>query len=142
MRFLRSSTTALAVLGLAASFAVLGPAGSAGAASCHGSSCTGLDPQATGCSADGVTTQTLEPTNDPNVIAYLRYSAACGASWVKVYSSSAVAIQGTVYGNVWNNNTRSWWASCIQSTTRNAYGTTWSKMCGGYPNYDLGAQAS
>ncbi|MFI9360047.1 DUF2690 domain-containing protein [Kitasatospora sp. NPDC053057] len=51
------------------------------AGGCLGISCTGLDPQASGCGADAVT---LTTANIQRVTIQIRYSAHCRAAWAKL----------------------------------------------------------
>ena len=142
----RSAAAAVTVLAMAGSIAVLGPVGTASAASCHGTSCNGKDPQATGCSADAVGVgDVLEPTGNPYLTAELRYSAACDAAWVRLYTYAGGGtggdwIRGEIYGEHWNNNTRTYWATCEHDTSWDSTGTAWSVMCGGTPHYHIDAQ--
>ncbi len=78
-RFRAGLTAAVAVALTAAGLTAGQPAW---AASCHGSGCTGQDPQATGCSS-GATT--IASASDPGgtLVVQVRYSATCGTYWAR-----------------------------------------------------------
>jgi hypothetical protein len=59
------------------------PASPALAASCHDTSCNGVDPQSAGCSGGAVTIDSL---SDQGFYLELRYSSACYAAWTRVTS--------------------------------------------------------
>lgn len=50
---------------------------------CYGSTCVGKDPQALGCSSDGQDLETVSAIGGGASIT-LRYSAWCGANWVRL----------------------------------------------------------
>ncbi|TCO61987.1 DUF2690 domain-containing protein [Actinocrispum wychmicini] len=135
----RVASSALAALAIAGVYTAAGPAGSASASvGCHGSGCTGKDPEAQGCAADARTDQTVQP--QPETYAYLRFSPACNAAWVKTVSfSREKPIHGTVYGERWGRGGQVV-VECTQSTGYVAGGTVWSRMCGGSPMYEITAQ--
>ena len=116
----------IASLGLATTvvatvFTIGAPA--AVAACCHGASCSGLDPQATGCSADAVT---LGSATTGDVTVNLRYSANCGAAWVRIYGgpSDRASVQnsvGTMYKVTLGQGGGSSWSLMVnRSSTRQA----------------------
>ncbi|MFB9927974.1 DUF2690 domain-containing protein [Amycolatopsis halotolerans] len=137
----RVVSAALAALAVAGVYTAAGPLGSASAspsARCHGSGCTGKDPEAQGCAADARTDQTIQL--DAQLYAYLRFSPACDAAWVKTVSwSPEKPIQGTVYGERWGRGGQVI-VECTQSTGYLAGGTQWSRMCGGDPMHEITAR--
>jgi hypothetical protein len=132
---LRIIASVVSPLLVAGTITVLGPVASASAATCFGSSCTGKDPQASGCS--DVNTKTLDhislSTYGSDYVE-LRYSPTCHAAWVKTVGSSTV--QGVIYGENWDSSLLDYVVKCTKITSWNS-GTNWSAMCGGYTTYEI-----
>lgn len=120
----------IASLGLAAAISATAltiGAPTALAASCYGTTCSGLDPQATGCSADAVT---LGSATTGDVTVNLRYSSNCGAAWVRIYGgpSDRASIQnsvGTMYKVTLGQAGGSSWSLMV-----NRSGTRRAEACG------------
>ncbi len=56
-------------------------AGKASAATCYGDYCSGVDPDASGCSADAITTTVY---NDPHAVLQVRWSPSCQTNWARL----------------------------------------------------------
>lgn len=76
-------TTLLRVTLVAASLVLFTPYSPAahGAAGCHAASCTGKNPNTTGCARNAVTARS---TSVDGVAVELRYSAACRSAWARI----------------------------------------------------------
>ncbi|MEV7420757.1 DUF2690 domain-containing protein [Streptomyces sp. NPDC089919] len=59
-------------------------------AGCYGSSCTGRDPIAMGCSGDAITVEGKSTTSGR---IELRYSSACGANWARLVNGAGYYYQ-------------------------------------------------
>ncbi|GAA1965141.1 DUF2690 domain-containing protein [Catenulispora subtropica] len=124
---------------IAGALALFGPASSASAATCFASSCTGKNPETSGCSDSK--TQTLESMSLNNAggdYAQLRYSPTCQAAWIKIYSGSYTSYTGSIYGENWSSTLLDYVVRCTE-TVHGAGGSFYSTMCGGYDTYDYSA---
>lgn len=66
------------------------PFDSVSAASCSGSGCNGLDPQATGCATGAITVETKTITqNGSSIKVELRWSSTCQTNWSRVTNTSS-----------------------------------------------------
>jgi Protein of unknown function (DUF2690) len=132
----RRTGAAIAAAATAAGLLTLaGPVASAGAATCHGGTCTWKDPEAAGCAADAQTLKTVYLV--PQASGELRYSPSCDAAWIKTDSwSDGEPIRGTVYGQVKNGS--GWLTVWAAGTPGDVAGEVqWSPMVGGFPHYDI-----
>jgi len=99
--------TILLILAMALGVSAVAAAPATAAASCSASGCTGLDPQAMGCSPGAVT---LEKLDFNGVQIELRYNTACYAAWTRYerICCSTHIPQATVYirgsGNTYSKN--------------------------------------
>lgn len=98
---------AAVVVSMALVFAAATPAS---AATCRGGSCTGKDPQSTGCSADGTTV--VETGNERPFRVQLRFSETCRAAWARgSYATSlTISVERRAVGSS-TVNTRYTWVS-------------------------------
>jgi hypothetical protein len=112
----------------------------AAAATCHGYSCTGQDPEATGCAADA---QTVREYNTGGIRVQLRFSIQCQAGWVRAiapqddyrYLTHHVAISA-YYCSAANDSCR--WGHRSTTVRTIVANTVWSRMIGRYtPNWRL-----
>jgi len=62
---------------------------------CYGSSCTGQDPIAEGCSS---TVSTIDSVSGGSFVVNLRYSSACNAVWAQAVGVSSSQWAGEVFG--------------------------------------------
>ena len=83
MRFLRSVVLLTVVV---ATLSIATPPATA-AVSCHGSTCTGKDPQTSGCGVDATTMDSFT-TDDGVFYVELRWSYTCWAAWTRIHANS------------------------------------------------------
>jgi Protein of unknown function (DUF2690) len=77
----RRATVVFVALSLSATMVAAATASPAGAASCSGDSCSGRDPQASGCSSDAYTAYS---TNLGSAQLQLRWSPSCQTNWARL----------------------------------------------------------
>lgn len=78
---------ALSGLALASGMILAGAAPATAANGCFENSCTGKDPNATGCVNTAITVGTFQIGVQGTL--YLRYSTACDAAWAKIVDAGA-----------------------------------------------------
>jgi uncharacterized protein DUF2690 len=125
MRILRSLAVCVALASIAL---IVTPASPAHAASCWGDWCSGLDPQASGCSADAKTVASANVPGLTGETVELRWSPTCKTNWTRTNFSNFEwlrAIQpSTGYTQGYStNNDQFWWSKQIYSPTRCVYGS-------------------
>jgi hypothetical protein len=109
-----SRTKLIAIFtGLIMAMLMLFASGPALAASCSDASCEGLDPAATGCSADAyvAASATLYRQSDNAAVGtlQLKYSPTCGTNWIKVISNiGSVPLYGIVGHGTGMTNAHAW----------------------------------
>lgn len=96
----------------------------ASAATCYASTCSGNDPQTTGCSSDAYTayTTTAYNANGAPVTVELRYSPTCRAAWSRltnnILASDGATVRQVVGGSdAWQSNPTTdvslWWSFMV-----------------------------
>jgi len=112
------------------------PAQPALAVSCYGDYCSGVDPQSSGCSADGYTVASAGVYGSGGTsIVELRWSPTCKTNWTRVNWSGwsdIRAVQSTGYTQHYSGSNGSyWWTAmiysptlCVKAVASGAWGTT------------------
>jgi hypothetical protein len=142
-RALGGAVFLLASSGVAAALLVsASPVPASTDSACFGTSCVGLDPQGSGCSADA-DTKIANTYSAPDLHArwhiQLRYSANCGAGWLRLWTDVG-ALPGTAYAlSTWNpggvssrNTAGTHYLGTVWTTMVNATG---DQVCGGSQQY-------
>jgi hypothetical protein len=100
-------------------------------AACSGTGCTGLDPQAQGCTGTSDVAGTNHPDLGSRITLYVRHSSTCNSRWTRIVMDSnpccftwQIAVESQ---RLLNSN---WIASDFQSASipSNTTGTFWTPM--------------
>jgi len=119
MRLKRWLMSLLAATALAAGVLIpLSAASPADAASCYASSCTGLDPNATGCASSAITVYTVNHVGTWGTgVLELRFSLACASAWAKISDDGKANANNIIV----SNNAGAWEASIVNQVGGSAY---------------------
>jgi Protein of unknown function (DUF2690) len=120
----------------------LQPSASA-ATSCYATTCTGVDPQTSGCSKDARNID--EHSSGGGLVVYeLRYSPTCYAAWTRIKAGPGVTNGGGVYGQILGFDCGTADTTCLQviegrqaldnevTWTRMISFTYWVRSCHNY----------
>ena len=134
-KFLTAFVLLLALSQLAAP-TTTASAGTAAMASCYGSTCNGLSPVTTGCSADGYVVSSVEIYDDESNyfgMVYRYWSPTCQAAWTYVLSDyRATVVQATISSSSPSNSYTqiNWHVYTARSPMVYATGVSSTTACG------------
>jgi len=116
-------------------------------ATCYGSTCNGLNPYTTGCSADGYVVSEVEIYDaESNYVGmvYRYWSPTCQAAWTYVISSyRATIVQATIFSSSPSNSYTqiNWHVYTARSPMVYATGVSSTTACGTIQEYGWSASA-
>lgn len=110
-------------------FIVAAPSPASASVGCYGDYCSGMDPQATGCSADAYTVYTayVYGTGGATYVE-VRWSPTCKTNWARTNGirTNIKAVQDTGYTQGYSTNNGSYsWSKMIYSPVRHVQACIW-----------------